>query len=413
MGTETWSIEELRPVQYATRQPILAVDETVIGYKLFFRTDLVSHFSDPEPISTDDSAADISSLISLDILADGRLAFVEVSREVLLDRSLIFLPPGNAVLEIRSDLQFDDAVFDSCCDLKNAGYKIALEGFVADDPRTLLAELADFIKIDVREPGWKETARLLAKEGWKQFDLIAVNVDSRESFQQARGAGFQYFQGYFFHKPESMRTRSAPANRIVYMRLLSAVSKPELDWKEIEGLIKSDTTLYYRLLRFINSVGAGLRVEVTSIHQAMALLGDDEIRRWCRLAGMFQMSNGPRSELILSSLVRARFCELFGKRFDNGGRDLFLLGLLSLMDAILEIPMSAVVDGLALDESSRSLLLEHEGELKPVYEILAALEGGIWPSVVQACQGLGLREADAAECYSAAMAWAHLVSAEA
>jgi len=413
MITDTLLTEETRPVQYATRQPILAVDETVIGYKLFFRTDVVSHFTRYQPDANENAVFDISSLISLDVLTDGRLAFIEGSQELLLNRGLMSLPAERAVVEIGQDIPIDDSVYEACCDLKNAGYRIALRDIQAGDPRKLIVQVADYIKVDVRRPEWEETAGLFLKEGWKQFDLIAENVDSRDDFQMARKTGIQFFQGYFFHKPESMRARSAPANRLVYLRLLKTVSKSELDWKEIEELIKSDATLYYRLLRFINSAGVGMRVEVKSIHQALAILGDNEIRRWCRLAGMFQMAKGKRSELILSSLVRARFCELLANKFDDEDRDWFLLGLLSLMDAILEIPMSAVIDGIALDECARDLLLKHEGALKPLYGMIAALEGGLWSNVVLSSQALGLNEADAAECYSAAIEWAHSVSAEA
>lgn len=413
ISTDTFEIEEVRPVHYATRQPIFAVDETVIGYKLLFRTDAVPHCSGEVLAFTDNAAVDISSLVSLDILSDGRLAFIESNREVLLNQGLILLPPRKVVVEIGRSMVCDELVYEACCDLKNAGYRIALDDLELNDARMQLAQIADYIKVDVRKPAWEATVHLLMKETQERFDVIAEHVDSRDDFQQARRSGVPYFQGYFFHKPKSMRTRSAPANRIVYMRLLRAISKLELDWKEIEELIKSDTTLYYRLLRFINSAGMGLRVEVRTIHQALSLLGDKEIRRWCRLASIFQMSKGQRSELILSSLVRARFCELLGDRFDHGDRDLFLLGLLSLMDAILEIPMSAVIDGLALDDASRALLLDHGGELKQLFEILAALEGGRWRNVVLACRTLGLKETDAAECYSAAIEWAHSVSAAA
>jgi EAL and modified HD-GYP domain-containing signal transduction protein len=148
------------------------------------------------------------------------------------------------------------------------------------------------------------------------------------------------------------------------------------------------------------------RGEVHSVRQALALMGENEIRRWCRLAGMFEMSEDRPSELLLSALIRARFAESLGAHIEHGSADLFLLGLLSMMDAILEIPMSAILEGLALDDDSARLLLEHDGTLKPIHDLVVAVESGIWPSVVRSCRAIGIQESVAAQCYSNAIAWA-------
>jgi c-di-GMP-related signal transduction protein len=398
--------EEVHPFRYATRQPILAVDETVIGYKLLFRTDVVSHFSSEDSNSQARATIDMAMLLGLDILCDHRLAFIGCNRNVLLDHGLAFLPGSRAVAEIERSVEMDDALVHACCELKNAGYRIALDAFTADDPRQAIVHLADYLKVDVRKDGWEEIPNVVGPDAWKHAVLLATNVDSRDDFEHARSRGFQLFQGYFFRKPESLRTRSAPTNRVVYLRLLQAVMKPELDWNSVEELIKGDPTLYFRLLRFINSAVFGLRGEVRTIRQAFTLMGDNELQRWCRLAGMFEMSQGRPGELLLSTLVRARFAELLGARIEHGKRDLFLLGLLSMMDSILEIPMSAVLEGLALDEESTIALLDHKGRLGTICELIEAVETGTWPVVVDRCRELEVNEAFAAESYSNAMAWA-------
>lgn len=402
--------QETVPIRYATRQPILAADESVLGYKLLFRTDVVSHFSGGAQEGDSQAAIDMSSMIGLDTLCDNRIAFIGCDRNVLVDRSLAFLPPQKVVAELGPNLIVDDAAYEACCDLKNAGFRIALDDFTQNDQRQSLVHLADFLKFDISRPGWQDVVSVFRSEHWESCDLIAERVESREEFEFARRAGFQFFQGFFFRKPESMRARSALTNRGIYLRLLRAVSDPEFSWDEVEELIKSDAALYYRMLRFVNSAAFPIRCEVKSIRQALLLLGDDDVRRWCRLAGMFEMSQGRRSELILTTLVRARFCELVGDRFEHSDVDLFLLGMLSLMDAILEIPMSAVLDGLPIDDASRILLVAHEGELRPLYDLIAALEAGAWEGVVSACALLGLDEADAANCYSTAIDWAQSLS---
>ena len=222
--------------------------------------------------------------------------------------------------------------------------------------------------------------------------------------------GFHYFQGYFFRKPELLQTQSVPTNRILYLRLLQALSRRDLDWDEVEDLIKKDAALYYRLLRYLNSPLFGIRGEIRSVGQAVVLLGEDELRRWCRLAGAFELSAGRPSDLILSALVRARFGELLQHRVEHGDSDLFLVGLLSLMDSILQIPMRVVLEGLPLDTDSAALLLDNSGPLLPFQRLVWALEHGAWGAVIRACHQLNLPEEHIAECFSNAMLWAQSVT---
>ena len=397
---------DARTLRYATRQPILAADETVIGYKLLFRTDLVNHFSSDESDAEGRTTIDMSSLLGLDILCDHRLAFIGCTRDILLGSGLAFLPPERVVAEIDRSVLIDDAVLQACCELKNAGFRIAIDQFTQNDPREPIVHLADYLKIDLAVTGWEEVARIIGPERWQHTGLLATSVETRHDFELARKTGFQFFQGFFFRKPETLRTRTLSTNLIVYLRLLETVAREELDWNAVEELIKSDPALYYRLLRFLNSAVMAFRGEVHTVRQALTLMGENEIRRWCRLAGMFEMSHGRPGELLLSALVRARFAESLGARIEHGSADLFLLGLLSIMDAILEIPMSAILEGLTLDQESTCLLLEHQGSLKPIHELVLSIEAGAWPSVVQSCRELHVDESFAAECYSNAIAWA-------
>ncbi|HEY2467970.1 MAG TPA: HDOD domain-containing protein [Terracidiphilus sp.] len=401
---EPFSNDDTRPIRYATRQPILAADETVIGYKLLFRTDVACHLSGPDEMAH--ATIDMSTLLGLDVLCDHRLAFIGCNRNVLLDRSLAFLPPDRVVAEVERAVAVDDDVLDACCELKNAGYRIALDEFTGDDPRQALLHVADYVKVDLSQSNWQEVLEIVGPDHWAHSNLLATHVESREQFELARRAGFQFFQGYFFQKPESLRTRSAPVNQVIYLRLLQAVTQPEIERAAIEELIKSDPTLYFRLLRFVNSAILGIRGEVRTLHHAFTLIGDDELRRWCRLASIFEMSRGRPGELLLSALIRARFAEGLGERIDHQEADLFLVGLLSVMDAILEIPMSAVIEGLELDEDSTNLLLEHQGNLRTIFELVSAVETGAWPTVVQSCRELAVSEDVAAACYSKAIAWA-------
>jgi EAL and modified HD-GYP domain-containing signal transduction protein len=214
--------------------------------------------------------------------------------------------------------------------------------------------------------------------GNQHTGLLAENVETREDFEDALRAGFHYFQGYFFRKPEMISTASIASNRILYLQLLQSVARPDLRWDEVEDLIKRDAALFYRLLRYLNSALFGIRGEVRTVNQALVLLGENELRRWCWLAGVFELSNGRPSDLILSALVRARLGELLQPHVEHIEADLFTVGLLSFMDAILQVQMSVVLNDLPLDPASTAMLLENEGPLLPFYRLIWAIESGAW-----------------------------------
>lgn len=399
-----------RPARYAARQPILAADETVIGYRLLFRTGVVDHFAWKEAEGTSRTAIEVSSLLGLNVLSDDRLAFISCSRDLLLERSVTFLPADKVVAGIGPDTLPDTEVEAACRDLKKAGYKIAFEGFAIDDPRESLIDLADFLAVDLRRTSWDHIQRITRIHGNQHTGLLAENVETRESFEDTLRAGFHYFQGYFFRKPEMISTAGIASNRILYLQLLQSVARPDLHWDEVEDLIKRDAALFYRLLRYLNSALFGIRGEVRTVNQALVLLGENELRRWCRLAGVFELSSGRPSDLILSALVRARLGELLQPHVEHTGADLFTVGLLSFMDAILQVPMSVVLNGLPLDPDSTAMLLDNEGPLLPFYRLVWAIESGAWGAVVRACDQLKLSEEYVAGCFSSAMGWAQSVS---
>ncbi|MGC2321166.1 MAG: HDOD domain-containing protein, partial [Terriglobales bacterium] len=334
--------EDLRYMRYVARQPILTADERVFGYELLFRDGVSDYFSATDSDAASRSTLDSSILMGLDVMCDGRRAFINCTREVLLEDYITLLPPDRVVVEVLETVPADDAVIASCRRLRQAGYMIALDDFVPGDPREPLTGLADIIKVDVKRNSAVESAAILRRSG-DRWGLVAEKVETREEFETARRAGFAYFQGYFFRRPELMRTREIPANRLNYLRLLKAVARPELDPSELENVIKGEASLCYRLLRYLNSPLFGFPAEIRSVRHALAMLGEREVRRWIRLAATLVAGQSRSSDLVLSALVRARFCELVAESAQQGA-DLFLVGLLSLMDAILGVPMGLVLD---------------------------------------------------------------------
>jgi len=238
-----------------------------------------------------------------------------------------------------------------------------------------------------------------------QVLLVSVEQLTYKDFL-VRTPEVTYFQGYFFRKPELLRAREIPANRVNYLRLLKAASREELDPRELENAIKGEASLCYRLLRYLNSPVFGFPAEIRSVRHALVMLGEREVRRWVRLATTLVATQSKSSDMVLSALVRARFCELLAPRVEHCHSDLFLVGLLSLMDAILAMPMAMVLEGIALDSATRAVLLGQRSPLSPIYELMLAQENARWDKVAQFSSQLCLRESFVAECHWRAMHWA-------
>jgi hypothetical protein len=180
-------------------------------------------------------------------------------------------------------------------------------------------------------------------------------------------------------RPEIMTTHEVPANRLNYMRMLQAVSQAELDLPEIDQLIKTEASIRYRLLRDMNSVRFGFRNEIHSVRHALAILGDREVRRWVRLIATVGAGQDKTSDLVLCALVRARFGELLAPLTRHDDSDLFLRGLLPMLDVMLEMPMSEVLEKIPLDSETKAVLRGELGLLHPIYLLLMlAHESGEW-----------------------------------
>jgi EAL and modified HD-GYP domain-containing signal transduction protein len=392
------------------RQPILTSDEKVFGYELLFRDGIDDYFRNPDPDAASRSTLSTSMLIGLDVLCDGRRAFINVTRDVLLKDYITLLPSSQTVVEILEDIPADDLVRSACQRLKEAGYLIALDDFTVDDPRESLTDLADIIKIDLRAMPPEQAAELVKRHGPWRCRMLAEKVETREEFLAAKKAGFVYFQGYFFRRPEMLSTHEIPANQLNYLRMWQAVARPELDIREVEEVIKGEASLCYRLLRYLNSAAFGFGTEIHSVRHALSLLGEREVRRWIRLVATLGAGQNKSSDLVLSALVRGRFCELLSPSVAAGDSDLFLMGLLSLMDAILEIPMTRVLENVSVDQESKSVLLGGASRLRPFYQLMLAQESGEWETARELARQLHLNESDVAEKHWEAMQWARQVS---
>jgi c-di-GMP-related signal transduction protein len=289
--------------RFVARQPILNREQQVFGYELLFRDGIENFFRASDMEAAARHTLDSTLLMGFDVLCDGQRAFINCTRDLLLKDGITLLPSSQTVVEVLETIEPDDLVIAACERLKIAGYSIALDDYVANDRREPMVPLADIIKVDFERTTPEERAALVRRHGGLRCRMLAEKVETQAQFQAAQEAGFVYFQGYFFRRPEVMKTREIPANRVNYLRLLEAVSRPDMDIREVEGLIKQEASVLYRLLRYLNSPMFAFSNEIHSVRHALTILGERETRRWIRLVALISAGVLKSTDLVLSALV--------------------------------------------------------------------------------------------------------------
>lgn len=397
-------------LRYVARQPIFDRDEKVFGYELLFRDGMENAFHGTDADAASHSTLDSSLLMGLDVLCDGRRAFMNCTRSTLTGGLITLLPSQSTVVEILESVAIDAEVLAACHHLQEAGYLIALDDYVSDDPRQGLAEIADIIKVDLKLTTMEQRAALMKQHSPGRCRMLAEKVEDHADFIAARDMGFVFFQGYFLRRPEIMTAHDVPGNRLNYLRMLQAVSQAELVVPEIEKLIKTEASICYRLLRYMNSAKFGFSSEIHSVRHALSILGEREVRRWVRLIATVGAGQGKTSDLVLCALVRARFGELLSPLVNHGESDLFLLGLLSLLDVMLEMSMSEILEKIPLDAETKAVLRAQPSLLRPIYQLILAHESGEWKEARAMCDEMNLDYDIVATSYWQAQQWAREVS---
>jgi EAL and modified HD-GYP domain-containing signal transduction protein len=400
---------------FVARQPILNRDRRVYGYELLFRPPV----SEETNAALDQSAAKVISdallAIGLDTLTDGRQAFVNVSRRLLLGGVPNVLPPDRVVLSLGADIEADKEVLEACQDLKQKGYALAIDDFVPNEWTADLVPLASFIKVDFLSVADADTrSRIVKTQGPQGPMLIAKAIETMDTFEHAVKEGYSYFQGFFFGRPLITLGREVPGQQVANLRLMRALYNPELTVHQLEELIKHDASLCYRILRTVNSATYMLQQPVQSIRQALVLLGRDTVRRWASLWALAGLSEKAHSELVIMSTVRGRCCELLAGRM--GGEDAagegFLAGMCSLLDAILERPMKDVLRDLPLAPETQAALLGEDNQTRRLLDCVIAYENGQWERCGQLAVLAGADITQLPAAYAQALKWSHELRGE-
>jgi len=394
--------------KFLARQPIFNTQRIVYGYELLFRSGPENSYQSSQPDFAAASSTDSLLLFGIERFTDGRRAFINCTREFLIRDYPLLLPRDRIVVEVLETVRIDDEVIAACRRLKLAGYLIALDDFVDRPDWRPAIPFADFLKIDLSITPTEEQRRLVECYHRSGIALLAERVETYEDFQRTLDWGYSFFQGFFFSRPQMLRRHDIPAYKLQYLRVLQAANQPQMDIHLIAGRIKAESSLSYRLLRYLNSPAFPLLTEVRSIPHALSLLGELGIRRWVSLVAIACMGEGKPVELVLLPLIRAHFLELLASPagMHSSANDLFLLGLLSVLDAILDMKMDDILREVAIGGEIRRALLGEPNRFHQLFEIALLYERGEWEEVRAAAARLAIPVGLVPELFIQSVEWA-------
>ena len=292
---------------FLARQPILNKFNKLFGYELLFRNSEKNIYQ-----AEDGDKATIevikNSFVNIGIheVTGGKKAFINFTENILKSDIFMVLPPETVIIEILEDIEPTEEIIDLCKNLKKQGYLIALDDFVYSSKYIKLIDIADIIKVDFKITKGYERRKVIEKVNSPHIKFIAEKVETMEEFHEAVSFGYTYFQGYYFSRPLIVSGKRISENNIVYMKLLKEISSGSFDIDRIEGLIKKDVSLSFKLLKLINSANYVFRSKIKSIKQALSLLGEKEIKKWLYLIVFKTLGEDKPEVIVIESLTRAR-----------------------------------------------------------------------------------------------------------
>ena len=392
---------------YIGRGPILDKHQTIVGYELLFR-----HTGVPAADGSDALQADAQALVdalrsgSTDWALENKLALLRVPTSLLMGDFSEQLPADRVILEIADATPPTPELLARCRKLRADGVRLALNNFELTAETAPLLEIAHFVKVDPQQTGPDKIEALdRALEG-HSGKLLATGVDTRAAYEQAKKLGFAYFQGFYFLHPETL---SAKTINPAYANVLDVLKKvrDNAEVKDIELSFKRDVALSFKLLRYINSVGFGLSCEIQSIRHALAILGYQQLYRWATLLLVSAEKEASSPALLKTAVTRGRLTELFGQELlEPKDRDnLFVVGVFSLLDAMMEMPMEKVLDKLFLPDTVTDALLHHQGIYGPFLALAEACEQGEPDRIDKLASALQLGPGKINRAHIEALAW--------
>jgi EAL and modified HD-GYP domain-containing signal transduction protein len=393
---------------FIARQPILDKDQDLFAYELLFRDGTSGSYPEHETKKSELIASRFNTL-GIDEISGEQRAFINFLPETVINRFPQELSSDNIIVELTQNPAVNTSLLSACESLKNGGFQIAL-----NDNRLHSSVLSpypyiDIIKVDITKVSnelLEKHVPIMAASG---IQLVAEQVSSLDQFAMCRDLGFDYFQGYFFTQPDTRSAKALPSSKMTLLELMSESSSEQFNLEKVANIIERDAALSYLLLRFINNPMINKREKISSLRHALHYLGEVEVKKFIALLSLASLNDTKPVELLQVSLVRAKFCELFElhKHGKNKAMSAFIVGLFSLLDAILDGDMVTILEKLPISKEIKQALLGMEGEYAQYLETVKAFESGLWGKIITQSEKLNISQKDLHSIFNDAIRWSN------
>lgn len=364
---------------FLARQPIFDKSLNVVAYELLFRQkpDEYAEINDPDDASCQ-IINNIFTHLGIDKVTDNMPAFINVTRNLLLKGVIDPLPKDKVVIEVLEDITAEPEIIEALAKYKKLGFKIALDDYIYSEDNKDLLKFADIVKLDILSLSQEELKHHIDTIQQYNIPLLAEKIETYEAFEHCSQLGCTLFQGYFLCQPRIVSGGSVPTSRNLMMELLTQLQNAESKTEEISELISQDVRLSFKLLRVLNSASMGLEREIGSVHEAVVLIGLEQIRHWANLIILSNASDKPHA-LFLTTLLRAKMCESLARLANlSEPSQFYTIGLFSTLDAMLDQPMANLLKQLPLSEDIKVGLLHGNGDLGRILKLVIDYELGNW-----------------------------------
>ncbi|MFL7033711.1 EAL and HDOD domain-containing protein [Vibrio lentus] len=392
---------------YVARQPILDTDKKTIGYELLFRDGPKNTFPEVEPeLATSRLLSDHFLSTHYNTLGD-KLGFVNFPYASLINLVPTLFPKESLVVEVLEDCEPTDELLEAIKAIYDAGYTIALDDFVPSKAWKRFLPYVSIIKFDIRLISIAKASMFMNSLKGLDIKFLAEKVETYDEYQEANRAGFTYFQGYFFSKPEMIQTRALNPAFLTIVQLLKEIAHDPIDFSEVERLITLDVTLSYKLLAYVNSAGRSATT-IRSFRQALIFLGEQKLRKFVSLVAIASAKEDKPDSLYGLAVLRARECELLVEKMNvkvEPGQA-FFVSMFSLLDSLFDQPLQQVLDSVPIDEQIKQALIQRKGVLGAILAMVIAYEQARWDEATRIRKVLKLSEAELGQAYDEATTWA-------
>lgn len=394
---------------FVARQPIFNLAGELNGYELLYRRGSQSQAADGESTEQMSLEVIIQSLleIGLEHITRGRPGFLNFSRGMLLSGSYELLDANHVVVELLEDVEADAAVVAECQRLVRKGYRLALDDYMPGSGHEALLDLAKIVKVDVLNRTEEEVRAVVEPLRRPGLRLLAERVETAEVRDFCRGLGFHLFQGYFFSRPEVIAGRGASVEQNTIIQLMNLLHDETATDQQIEDAFRRDPALSYKLMRMVKAAAQGAQ-GIDSIAHALRLLGRMALHRWLALLLVSSLAKqgGIDTELVHAAVLRARLCESLGEATGRATGPLFMVGLFSMMDALLHAPMGEILERINLSDEVREALLQREGPYADWLRLSEAYEAGEWDRMSRLSTSMGVSPLEVPALYLDSLHWA-------